>query len=485
MQLPPSSSTHPVFAGWITVVLGALLLVTLVHAEESPTVVINEVLYDAVGADQGHEWIELYNAGNETTNLSGWRIERAGTQFASVFTFSDGVAITAGEFLLVGESAVTGADASATLVFQNGGSATDGIRLVNDDGGVVDVLLYDAPNANNLPDEAGIPGASFAPDVAEGHSLARIPNGADTNASGADFGDSSAPTPKAANVPSEEPTPTPLPTARSAPLGVFVSEALPNPVGDDASGEFIEIFNSAKTTVDISGAQIDDAEGGSSPYKIPDGTTIVSGAYRAFSRADTKLALNNEGDAVRLLAADGSLVASLTYGKVPREGASWARKDDGSADWTMSPTAGASNIFTPLDGAEKKGSAAGTATPSPRASPSTQRGVVGTSTLPRQPSRSVASPKIEGHIQGTASTGTTRASEAVAQTPESETEGRKEEPADAEVSEAAATDAPAPPSESPVPQGASPASHFPLPAILAWSAAGVVGIWRFLVTRRG
>lgn len=329
----------------------------------SPAVVINEALYDAVSTDTGREWVEFFNAGSVPVDLTGWRIERGGATFASVFTFPAGAAIAPGGFLTVGESLVPDVDFTATLAFENGGSATDGIRLVDNKGVVVDVLLYDAPNTNALGDETGTPGASFAPDVAEGHSLARVPDGADTNQNAIDVVDVSAPTLGSSNVlptptptPSPTLTPTPTPTSsatpRPPPAGVVVNEALPNPVGSDSMGELIELFNTSSVVVDFGGAQLDDADGGSAFYIIPDGTSITGGGYLSFPRSETGLALNNDGDRARLLAADGSLVSELVFGASPAEGAAWARRTDGSADWTTTPTAGGANVFTPLPTAE-------------------------------------------------------------------------------------------------------------------------------------
>ncbi len=42
--------------------------------------VINEIMYDPEGADNGYEWIEVYNTGNEEVDLSLYRINRAGTR---------------------------------------------------------------------------------------------------------------------------------------------------------------------------------------------------------------------------------------------------------------------------------------------------------------------------------------------------------------------------------------------------------------------
>ena len=49
--------------------------------------------------------------------------------------------------------------------FQNSGSATDGIRLVNAGGTVMDTVLYDSPNNNGLLDDLASIAGPFAPDA--------------------------------------------------------------------------------------------------------------------------------------------------------------------------------------------------------------------------------------------------------------------------------------------------------------------------------
>jgi len=41
-------------------------------------VVINEIMYDLPGSDQGREWIEIYNSSTSATNLEGFNIETTG-----------------------------------------------------------------------------------------------------------------------------------------------------------------------------------------------------------------------------------------------------------------------------------------------------------------------------------------------------------------------------------------------------------------------
>ncbi len=164
----------------------------------SQNVVINEVLYDPIGSDTGYEWIELYNDSDDVINLENWTIEKAGTSFSLVFIFPS-INIQPHSFLLIGEEHVPNTDLIASLAFQNGGSETDGIRIISNDGSYTDTVLYDSPNTNNLPDDMYNPGIYFAPDVAAGNTLARKQDGQDTDNSEEDFFECEEPTPGTAN----------------------------------------------------------------------------------------------------------------------------------------------------------------------------------------------------------------------------------------------------------------------------------------------
>lgn len=161
-------------------------------------VLINELYYDHPGSDSGEEWVELYNTSSEAINLEYWRIEKGGSEFETVLSLP--FIIIEGEgYLLVGESNVPEADIYAELVFQNGGTATDGVRLVSADNLWTDTVLYDSPNSNELIDDTEAVGISFAPDVAAGNSLGRIPNGYDSNL-GSDWQECQNLSPGAANI---------------------------------------------------------------------------------------------------------------------------------------------------------------------------------------------------------------------------------------------------------------------------------------------
>ena len=131
-----------------------------------------------------------------------------------------------------------------------------------------------------------------------------------------------------------------------------ISEILPNPVGSDTT-EFIELYNPTDEDLDISGLKLDDEEGGSKAYTFPDNTNILAHEYKVFGRQDTKLALNNTSDSVRILYPDGTIVTEIRFDDV-FEGASYVRDSEGQWLWTSMVTPGVENFVTVLP--EVKGS---------------------------------------------------------------------------------------------------------------------------------
>ncbi|MCK9556498.1 MAG: lamin tail domain-containing protein [Candidatus Cloacimonetes bacterium] len=161
-------------------------------------VVINEVCYDPEGADSGKEWIELYNPGTETVDLTGARIYSCGTSWIQQFEFPYFL-LRPGYMVMIGGTGMGNAQFYANLNFQNGGSASDGIRFVNSDSTYTDTIIYDEPNTNLLTDDYGTEAYSFAPDAPEGCSLARVVDGRDSNMCGNDFRIEQNPTPNLHN----------------------------------------------------------------------------------------------------------------------------------------------------------------------------------------------------------------------------------------------------------------------------------------------
>ena len=135
--------------------------------------------------------------------------------------------------------------------------------------------------------------------------------------------------------------------------GAPAGHSVPSLVVDCVSyHEWIELFNGCDGTVDLGGWMLD---GGpevratvlqdAASYVIPAGTIIEPSGYRVFCRHETGVALDDDGDVVRLLGPGGVLVDSFTYSAPPGPDGAYGRMVDGSGEWTVEypPSPGASN----------------------------------------------------------------------------------------------------------------------------------------------
>ncbi|MFH1722641.1 MAG: lamin tail domain-containing protein [Candidatus Altiarchaeota archaeon] len=132
----------------------------------------------------------------------------------------------------------------------------------------------------------------------------------------------------------------------SAPPDVVINEflAVPRP----GEQEFIELY--AYNNVDLSGWELDDEQmAGSTPYTIPNGTSISAGEFKVFYGNITGVVLDDDEDDVRLLNASGSLIDIISYSITQTENISTCLYPDGNGDVNnCTPTPGSSNI--PLTG---------------------------------------------------------------------------------------------------------------------------------------
>jgi hypothetical protein len=344
-------------------------------------VVVNEFLPDpdAEGGDAGHEWVELFNAGASDASLDGWVIA-AGTSSASEkFAFPGGVVLGAGDFLLVGEDQVAGADYVASLGLGNAGSSADAVVLLDCEGTVVDTVIYGSPNTDGWVDDLGQVTESTAPKAGPDESVARIADGVDTQDCGVDFAISLTPTPGGPN-PVVEPVVC-VPSRGD----VVLNELLTDAEGADADQEWVELYNRGTEAVSVAGWTL---TAGTSDFEsidvvLPGGTEIGPGDWlvvggslvlEADVVASFSIGNGTDGDGVRLADCEGAVVDTVVYaddegnldalpddaGAVglpaerPGESESLARVTDGvdsdaPADWQVAgaPTPGATNVRPP------------------------------------------------------------------------------------------------------------------------------------------
>jgi hypothetical protein len=144
-------------------------------------VVINEVYYDHPGSDAGWEFVELYNAGSSAVDLTGILLE-----FVDGRTGRGRILWTAPAHTGIGPDAhvaIAGDMYDPGHGFELIGSIENGpdaLRLVSE-GEVIDLIGY-----GELP-LPGLCESEPAPDVISGNSLARRPDGYDTDKNSIDF----------------------------------------------------------------------------------------------------------------------------------------------------------------------------------------------------------------------------------------------------------------------------------------------------------
>jgi len=162
------------------------------------------------------------------------------------------------------------------------------------------------------------------------------------------------PMPKPTLTSTSEPLLTPTPTPMVSSTGVRLNEVMPvtGTVGMsstlDAPDEWIELYNPSSSAVDLTNWSLDDAEGGSAPYRIPEGTMLQPGTFVLFFGQTTGIILDDTGDEVRLIAPDGVVTDMVAFGPLLPT-SSYSRDDSGAwhDDWTPSP--GAPNLPPALE----------------------------------------------------------------------------------------------------------------------------------------
>ena len=174
---------------------GVGLLALLACTTPAPAaLVINELLPDPAGTDSGQEFVELLNTGPGPEPLAGVSLQFAngavGAQWETRWTGTDADVLPPGARYLLADRNWAGTavpDREVYLGLQNG---PDAVRIARD-GVSVDMVGYGALTDSDLFEGTAVP-------LRAGLSLARRPDGRDTDDNGADFV-AATPSPGAAN----------------------------------------------------------------------------------------------------------------------------------------------------------------------------------------------------------------------------------------------------------------------------------------------
>jgi Lamin Tail Domain len=104
----------------------------------------------------------------------------------------------------------------------------------------------------------------------------------------------------------------------------MISEWFPNPTGNDAAGEFVELFNNGNATVNLAGWSL------MSRAKKRERLAGMIGAneYKVFYRKQTKLVLKNADEGIALYDSAGKLMDKSSFVGTAPEGRSFGRTDN-------------------------------------------------------------------------------------------------------------------------------------------------------------
>lgn len=325
-----------------------LLLFLLIPFETSASVIINEIAWmgsppnpeETARQAANNEWIELYNSGQEDVDLTGWVLK---AEDSSPTIKLKGVIPANGYFLLSRNNYMVG-DKLADLVYpyKNNALSNQGeyLKLIDSTGKVVDVV--DANDGwpagdNETKQTMARIGSQWKNSQYPGGTPGRenSQNGNQNNHTTTLNFQVTSPTPKT-NLQNKNIKSSDIPK-------VVFNEILPAPQGPDDENEWIEIANLESYPVDISGWQIEDSIGKTKIYIIPKNTIMPGYSFLVFSRSQTNIVLNNEGDQLLLKNKEGFIVDQINYSKAPSS-LSYNRTKDNRWVWTENKTPGKENV---------------------------------------------------------------------------------------------------------------------------------------------
>ncbi|MBN1266078.1 MAG: lamin tail domain-containing protein [Anaerolineales bacterium] len=306
------------------------------------TVLINEVAWAGTLASASDEWIELSNPGEKEVNLAGWSL----TDGNNISIQLEGTIHPAGYFLLERTDDNTITSIPADQLFSGTLSNQGEFLILTDSFGTV----IDTAGREHRSWPYGSAGSrtSMERKTSTGsHQWGTYPgyggNGLDAD------GKPVQGTPRSANA-----VLLPTPKPDWVPNCVVINEVLIRPKYDwEGTGgvttddEFIELLNTCDRAIFLKSWYLDDVQdAGSRPFRIP-GITLRPGSFAVFFRSQTRIALNDNGDDVRLLSPDMVQVNRISYDRVRAYNLSYGRLPDGTSRrvYGLWPTPGEPNIL--------------------------------------------------------------------------------------------------------------------------------------------
>lgn len=319
--------------GAVLVIGGLMLFGQSAKAENK--IYISQVQITGGTGKTDNDFVEIYNPSDAPFNLKGYRLVKRtanGTADTSIKSWTSDIFVPAKGYFLWANSNFT-AISAAPDVTTTGTLANDNgvaIRLGSaDTGTIIDSIAWGTTN-NSFSNISSV-------NPAAGQSLVRQDLTVDVSA----FALAAANPHSAGAAAFVGPASAATTTSPAANSGVtyskqssdvFISEILPNPVGEDSGQEKVELENSGGTPVDLEGWIISDKQTGSeinlNAYTIH-GQSLLAGARAVITIPPGYFILANSGDTVNLYFPDKTLSDSVSFTE-SKEGESYQKIGE---DW--------------------------------------------------------------------------------------------------------------------------------------------------------
>lgn len=335
------------------------------------SLVITEIMYNLEGADDKREWIEIYNNGSEPIDLTDWRFNDGSNHLlvltpekggqGSIIIQSNQYAVLAGDAVvfLNEHSGFSGTVIDTVMSLNN---TFDTLKIIDNQGVEIDILIYESgwgangngmslermdflgPNNSSNWQESKIAGGTPGGDNSSTQSPSLENNNQENNntENNQTVQENNTNTneqiePQQENYdsqPNQEVQQDQPQTQTNYSDKIYINEIYPNTLGVDSEEEWIEIYNDSLEDIDLENWILDDEEGGSSAFIIPENTIIRAKNYLVLHRNKTNIALNNDKDEVRLFWPNETLADSVSYSSAPK-GQSYDKIDN---SWVWSAT---------------------------------------------------------------------------------------------------------------------------------------------------
>lgn len=293
-------------------------------------VVINEFVSDP--ADDEVEWIELYNTQNADITLDGWTIEDGG----------------GAKTVLAGIISKSGDNKFKVVEKPKGNlnNSGDAIILRDSENNLIDRIAYGDWDDGDLKNNA--------PTAKDPDSAARKIDGYNTYNNAGDFAVTKTSTKGKSNIILKTELEISNQELESGQYDfndkIVISEIFPNPQGDDNRNEFIELYNGSDKDADLTGWRLGDGSSQCEFGKKIKTAELKAKKYLAVYRSESGLALNNNGDEVKLYRPLKDAPAQTVKYEKAAENLSYAIKqtlDFSKAQWIWTETAtpGKENII--------------------------------------------------------------------------------------------------------------------------------------------